>query len=167
MRPVIVREAEKTGGSVLDVGCASCIDYGLFKRTELRYTGVDITAKFLNYAVRRHPEIKVCQGSILSLPFADASFNTVYEKSVVEHLHPADWGKAVSEMWRVAGEKAMFAFYLPPWDRAAEYFQHEEGFWRNRLNRAEFVDALQSLECFESLSVEVVGTQRLYVVNKG
>jgi len=167
MRPVIVTEAEKTGGTVLDVGCATCIDYGLFKRTEVDYMGVDITEKFLNYAVHQYPEIEVCLGSILSLPFTDASFNTVYEKSVVEHVHPAEWGKAVSEMWRVAGEKAMFAFYLPPWDKAAEYFQHEEGFWRNRLNRAEFVDALRSLECFESLNIKAVGTQRLYVVNKG
>lgn len=95
-------EAAKVGGSVLEVGCATGIDYPRLKRLGLKYTGIDVTSKFISRAKELYPEIDVRVANVLDLPFADDSFDVVYANDVVQHLDPKEYPKALREMWRVA-----------------------------------------------------------------
>lgn len=104
-QPIRVRmcnEAGKVGGSVLDVGCATCIDYPRLKRLGLKYTGIDVTSKFISRAKELYPEIDVRVANVLDLPFADDGFDVVYANNVVQHLKPNEYPRALKEMWRVA-----------------------------------------------------------------
>lgn len=165
MRGLIVEETAKAGETVLDVGCATCIDYPLFKEANISYTGLDITEKFLIYARKLYPDIKVHHGSILDLPFEDRSFDVAYTKSVLEHLHPDEWRRGIEELWRVAEKRVILGFYIPPWDKPADYFFDQHGFWRNTLNHQEVVEAINSLEP-KNLTVKDVSVGRAYIVDK-
>ena len=89
------------GGSILDVGCATGIDYPHFKKMGMKYTGIDITRKFVDRFKELHPEADVRLGTALSLPFPDKHFTVVYAAGVIQHLHPDDYPKGIQEMWRV------------------------------------------------------------------
>lgn len=166
VRRVIVEEALKSGDTVLDGGCATCIDYELFRETKIKYTGIDITDKFLNYAKHLYPEIDVRHASVINLPFQDGEYDTVYFKSLVEHLHPDEWRVALSEGWRVAKHKFMLCFVLKPWDKPAEYIQTKKLFWNNRLNRQELYDHLKSLGAENIVYHKDIGRHDLYVMEK-
>jgi len=166
VRKVIVEEALKSGNTVLDGGCATCIDYELFRDTKIKYTGIDITEKFLDYAKRLYPEIDVRHVSITNLPFPDSSYDTVYYKSIVEHLHPDEWRTALTEGWRVAKHKFMLCFVLKPWDKPTEYKQTKNLFWNNRLNRQELYDYLKSIGVKKIRYDENIGRHDLYVMEK-
>lgn len=166
VRKIIVEEALKSGDTVLDGGCATCIDYELFKDTEIKYTGVDITDKFLDYAKQLYPEIDVRHASIINLPFLDESYDTVYFKSIIEHIHPDEWRAAITEGWRVAKHKFMLCFVLKPWDAPAEYKQTKELFWNNHLNRQELYDHLKSIGVGKITYHKDIGRHDLYIMEK-
>lgn len=138
----------------------------MFKDTKIKYTGVDITEKFLDYAKRLYPEIDVRHASITNLPFADSSYDTVYYKSIVEHLHPDEWRVALTEGWRVARHKFMLCFVLKPWDKPTEYRQTKNLFWNNRLNRQELYDHLKSIGIKKIRHDKNIGRHDLYVMEK-
>lgn len=165
MRRLIVEAAAAVGETVLDVGCATCIDYPLFKELSVSYIGVDITEKFVIYAKKLYPEIDVRLGSILDLSFEDNSIDVAYTKSVIEHLHPDEWGEGIKELWRVAKKRMILGFYIPPWDKPAEYFYHPHGFWKNTLNHQEVMETINSLGCKE-LMVKNISVGRAYIVDK-
>ena len=168
VRKVIIEEAQKCGSSnVLDVGCATCIDYDFFKGTGIRYTGIDITKKFLDYAKKLHPEIDVRLHNVVSLPFRDREFDTVYCKSFIEHLHPDEWKKAIAEAWRATNKKLMLIFVLKPWDKPPEYNYMVGGYYNNILNKKELLGFLLHLEDIKSVQLKTdVGRHDLYVVEK-
>jgi len=100
------------------------------------------------------------------LPFEDASFDMVYLKSVLEHLHPEEWKLAISEIWRVAEKKIMLIFFIPPSD-TPRYEYREEGFWNNRLDKNELLNFLTTLERYNGYKLyEDVTGNDLYVVYK-
>ncbi|TIS45534.1 MAG: methyltransferase domain-containing protein [Mesorhizobium sp.] len=55
------------------------------------------------------PEIAAHIGSILSLPFANASFDCVWSANVMQYLTPAEFGLAVGEAKRVLKSGGIFA----------------------------------------------------------
>lgn len=162
----IIQQEGLEGESVLDVGCATCIDYEYFKDTGVHYVGVDLTERYLTAARSLYPGIDVRQGNVTQgLPFSDKSFDMVYLKSVIEHLHPDEWRKAVGEIWRVARLKILLAFFIPPRDEEATYVYREEGFWNNRLDRRELLRHLEGLEGYGGVKMyENVTGNDLYVV---
>lgn len=156
IRLAIVEEAKKVGGSVLDVGCITCIDYPMHKKAGLKYTGVDVTPKFVKHARKLYPEVDVHEGNILSLPFKNRSFTTVYCKDVLEYLPPGKWRKALKEMWRVARKLVMTAHCEPPWDKPPKYTVLEGKayyVWENRYNKAEYTTFIKNLSGFSKLEV--------------
>lgn len=96
--------------SVLDVGCASCISYPLFKGRKA-YIGTDFTLPFLKVAKKNHSSVIVVGGYALRLPFKDGAFDTVFVKDVLEHLGPNTYKTVIAEMWRVAKRQIILAFY--------------------------------------------------------
>lgn len=166
IRKLIAREARRVGGSVLEVGCASCVDYPLYKRLGLRYMGVDISHRFLEHARQLYPDVDVREASILDLPFVDDCFDVSYVKSVICHLHPDEWREALKELWRTASRRMMVAWYVNPWSKKSVYGTTDVGCWLNRLNRDEVCRHLRGLRDFGMLTIQNVGGRDLYVVDK-
>jgi len=88
-------------GSVLDVGCGM----GLLVRTLLEHgveaMGVDIALRPVEESNRKNPG-RFCLGSILQLPFADNSWDTIVSTDCLHHLAEADVPRALTELKRVA-----------------------------------------------------------------
>jgi len=111
IRTRIRDEAVATGKSVLDVGCATCIDYPLYQEIGFRYVGVDLTYKLLAGALKQTPDVPVVQGDGKNLPFKNASFDSVYCKDMMVHLPPGDYAKVLTEMWRVTKKALLIGFF--------------------------------------------------------
>ncbi|HYM51197.1 MAG TPA: glycosyltransferase [Candidatus Limnocylindrales bacterium] len=96
---------------VLDVGCGSSRILG----SDRSMVGLDIMAHKLRFG-RRYGNPLV-QGSIFSLPFADASFDCVICSEVVEHIPPD--ARAFTELARVLQPGGRLILGTPDYDRWA------------------------------------------------
>ena len=74
------------GAKLLHAGCGSGqVDAGIQGR--MRITGLDISPAALDLYARNNPDAEqVVHGNIFALPFADDSFDGVYNLGVVEHF---------------------------------------------------------------------------------
>ena len=92
--------------SILEVACGSANDYRFLCASgisdHINYEGIDISEKNVANALRRHPEARFVQGSILSSGIADASFDYVFAHDLIEHLSPSAMDRAVEEMARMS-----------------------------------------------------------------
>lgn len=155
--------------SVLDCGCGIGVDYGFFKNSSVRYMGIDITPRFLERASRDYPGIDVREIDILDMPFEDRSFDVAYCKDVLEHVPPEVAESMIDEMWRVAKNRMMIAFFRPPTDEPENVGHQDLGFFYNRYNKQKILDKLRSL--FWATKVRVIehvgdNDSALYVVDK-
>ena len=139
------------GGTVMDIGCASCIMYPLLKDKVEHYIGVDIIQKFLDHAKTLYPEIEVKQGSLLDIPFPDNSFDTVFCKSVLLHLDPKDVPQAIHEMMRVASKQTVIGFRVLPGKR--ETVTKSEEFFYVNFRKQDILDAIESHSKFKNLDI--------------
>jgi len=152
VRGIIVKESCKVGDSVLDVGCATCIDYPLFKG-KIRYTGIDVTENFVKCARELYPEVNVIHGDAFDLLFEDASYHTGYCKDLIEHLPPEGYKKVIKEMWRVTIKLMMISFSMPPKDNPTVYNLTKFGYYQNNYNKEEIIGFLEGLEGLDSLKI--------------
>jgi SAM-dependent methyltransferase len=94
------RWAEK---DVLEAGCGIATDAVQFVRAGARYTGIDFSPAALELARRRMRleggVAEIVRGSIVELPFADASFDLVYSNGVIHHVPETQ--RAIDEFHRV------------------------------------------------------------------
>jgi SAM-dependent methyltransferase len=87
--------------SILDVGCGTGWFMRRFtKQNAGNITGLDADPAMLGYARTRGGRERYVEGSALSLPFADASFDRVV--SVTALCFVKDWPRALAEIVRVA-----------------------------------------------------------------
>lgn len=133
IRKVMAEEA-KIGKNVLDVGCGRGLSYPSFKEAGIKYVGVDLTKKFLDFARKTFPTIEVYEANALDLPFTDRSFDTVCCKDLIEHIHPQDVPQVIREMWRVTKLKMLIAFFLPPSEVGSHVHLHRDKYWNNMYN---------------------------------
>jgi len=163
-RKRIFEEVSKVGDSVLDVGCGSCVDYPRFKKAGIRYTGIDITEKFIKWAKELYPGIDARVGTAYGLPFPDGSYDSAYCKDLLEHLPPDGYKQALNEMWRVTRKLMMIAFYLPTNNRPTEYNLTIMGCYEQSYNAQEIANFIMGLKNFNGLKIERGGC--LYLARK-
>ena len=163
-RKRIAEEASKVGDSVLDVGCDSCVDYPRFKKAGIRYTGIDITEKFIKRAKELYPGIDARVGTAYDLPFSDGSYGSVYCKDLFEHLPPDGYKQVLTEMWRVTRKLMMIAFYLPTNNNPTNYNLTIRGHYEQSYNAQEIANFIKGLENFNGLEIERGGC--LYLARK-
>jgi SAM-dependent methyltransferase len=91
------------GKDVLEAGCGIATDGMRFARAGARYTGIDFSATALDLARRRLAleggAAAFVQGSVVDLPFPDASFDLLYSNGVIHHLRETQ--RAIDEFHRV------------------------------------------------------------------
>lgn len=97
------------GRRVLEAGCGTGLLLERVDRIAAQAVGVDLSRGMLERARQRG--LTVVQGSVTALPFADASFDTVYSMKVLAHVPDID--RALSEMARVTkpGGHLVLEFY--------------------------------------------------------
>jgi len=92
------------GKQVLEVGLGEGADSERLIRRGARWSGVDLTAESIErvrtrLSLRDLPYDELRQGSVLDLPFADGSFDTVFSHGVLHHV--PDIAAAQREIHRV------------------------------------------------------------------
>jgi len=161
----LMAEEAKVGENVLDVACGQCISYSFFRKAGLRYVGLDITKKFIDFSRERYPDIVLYEANALNMPFADDSFDTVCCKDLLEHLNPGDVPTLIREMWRITKLKMMIAFFIPPWDRPA-YIGHLSGFgYVNQYNKRDIAALIRDLKDIDEVKIEWVRTDAAIKLN--
>jgi len=110
----LVREQE----SVLDVGCGAGASYESLAAggRASHYTGVDSSEPSIDVARELYPtgDFRVGQATALLSQFAEASFDVVIVRHVLEHL--PDFEPAMGQAIAVARRLAVFVFFLAPRD---------------------------------------------------
>ena len=100
--------------------------------------GVDVSEVVTARCNRRMPE-RFTHGSVLALPFEDASFETVVSTDCMEHLAPEDVSKALKEIYRVAS-RFVFLQLATTLDRNGHWHLTVEGraWWEVKCFEAGF-----------------------------
>ncbi len=86
-------------GRLLELGCSSGYLTRFFLGRAERVVGLDLNARVLMTAKRRHPAVSVVCGDAERLPFVDGSFDAVVGLEVIEHT--ATDTIAIEELRRV------------------------------------------------------------------
>lgn len=94
----------KGGGRVLEVGFGTGLAFLNLSEMYAEIYGIDLTASiaevqsvFAPHGI--HPDLR--EGSVLEMPYADETFDTVLLISILEHLKPHELEQAFREMRRV------------------------------------------------------------------
>ena len=94
----------------------------------VRFTGIDVTRAALDKHRVERGKVRFAQGSAVSLPFSDSSFDFVYSSQVLEHLHPDDVPTHLAEVGRVLRPGGWLGFDTP--NRATGPHDVSRGFTR-------------------------------------
>lgn len=86
---------------VCEVGCNVGNNlFGFPKNYDV--TGIDLNEHALKQAQIKFPNFKFQNGSILDLPFDTDSFDLVFTRGVLIHIHPNNLKSAMNELFRVS-----------------------------------------------------------------
>ncbi len=162
----IVFMCREIGGQVLECGFGSGIMFELILMCPtLEYRGVDVVIKFVRACKRMFPENahKFMHGSIRELGFDSGSFDTVFCRSVIEHLPPHEVYASIHQMVRVASKQVILDFYRPPWDKPTKIFKASSGCWANTYHKGEIYGYLviagaRRVEIIENIGENTVHT---------
>jgi ubiquinone/menaquinone biosynthesis C-methylase UbiE len=99
---------------VLDVGCANgWFEYLCRERLHAHIDGIDVGCPVLEAARRNAPHATYTKASVLSLPFADGTFDGAVMFEVIEHLPRRSEDEALREIRRVLKPNAWFLLSTP------------------------------------------------------
>jgi SAM-dependent methyltransferase len=94
---------------MLDAGCATGVLVAAFQRAGGVAHGIDVSRWAVEHAVASH----IVQGSLLQLPWPDDEFDLVISQDVLEHIHPDDLPRALSEQTRVTRPGGHLVHFVP------------------------------------------------------
>ena len=153
-------------GRTLDIGSGEGLLVASLLRRGVDAHGVDVSEVVTARCNQRMPG-RVTHGSVLALPFADASFQTVVSTDCMEHLAPEDVPKALKEIHRVAG-RFVFLQLATTLDRDGHWHLTVEGrvWWEAKCFEAGFRKhpAYYTINPYESLNED--GWQITIVLEK-
>ncbi len=143
-------------GRTLDVGSGEGLLVASLLRRGVDAYGVDVSEVVTARCNNRMPD-RFTHGSVLALPFEDASFQTVVSTDCMEHLAPEDVPKALKEIHRVAS-RFVFLQLATTLDRDGHWHLTVEGraWWEAKCFEAGFRKhpAYYEVNDYESLNVD-------------
>lgn len=103
---LIVATAERRFGNleacqILDVGCGIGLTDAFLFDKPWKVSGTDVSAKSIEKARQRNPQVEYTVGEENRLPFDDKSFDLCFTICVMHHVPPADWTNFLCEMRRI------------------------------------------------------------------
>ena len=113
--------------NILEVGCGLGHNLALMDNLgDFNLTGIDIQSYATEKGKNLYNNINFMNGDLLDLPFEDNSFDLVFSRMVLIHVHPEDLNQAIKEIRRVTKK------YIA----GIEYFSDkvEEIEWRGQKN---------------------------------
>lgn len=104
----LVREADLSSPSLLEIGCSSGYFSEIFEKSSLhvKYTGCDYSPEFINVAKKCYPAVPFHVCDTTSLPYKDNAFDIVVSGCCI--LHVVDYEKAIAESARTSKEFVIF-----------------------------------------------------------
>ena len=102
----------KSGMNMLEPGCGRGEFLSGFQKLGLHVTGADLSEETKNFAHSFY--IEICDVERTGLPFADGSFDIVFSKSFVEHLHSPE--TYFEEAFRVLKPGGILLTLVPDWE---------------------------------------------------
>jgi pseudaminic acid biosynthesis-associated methylase len=115
----------------LEVGCNAGNQLLLLQR--MGYTnlsGIELQPYALEIARSRTRNISLSQGSALSIPYGDASFDVVFTSNVLIHIAPEDLPRAIDEIHRCARKFIWGVEYYAPSVTEVNYRGHSQLLWK-------------------------------------
>ncbi len=95
-------ESVEPGQKVLDIACGTGRVCSFFENKGVEYHGIDISAGEISFAKSRCPQGDFKVGSMLDLPYEDATFDAVFHIAALHHLWTKpERLKALDEAFRV------------------------------------------------------------------
>jgi pseudaminic acid biosynthesis-associated methylase len=139
--------------SILEVGCNAGNQLAFLRQMGYsNLAGVELQPYALEIARERLPGVSLMQGSALSLPHADSSFDVVFTSGVLIHIAPKDLPRALDEIHRCAKSYIWGMEYYAPEVTEVNYRGNSGLLWKMDYAR-------RYLERFPDL--ELVREQRL------
>jgi ubiquinone/menaquinone biosynthesis C-methylase UbiE len=101
--------------SVLELACGSANDYRAFVAVglapHLDYRGIDLTAKNIDNARRRFPDVAFEVGDIVDVAHPDRSASCVIASDILEHLSLESMEHALDEACRLTRDSLVLTFF--------------------------------------------------------
>jgi SAM-dependent methyltransferase len=101
--------------SIFEPACGSANDYRFLERFGfarfLGYHGIDIAARNVENARRRHPGVSFERGNAYATGLAEGAFDFVFVHDLYEHLSVAAMERALAETLRVTRRQAWLHFF--------------------------------------------------------
>lgn len=141
--------------NVLDAACGEGYGTALLARVAERAVGVDIDAETVAHATISYgalARIRFVEGSCVSLPFADATFDVVVSFETIEHLPAADQPRMLAEFARVLKRDGVLVISSPNKRLYSDVREYVNEFHLHELYRADL----------EMLLADVLPVQRWY-----
>jgi ubiquinone/menaquinone biosynthesis C-methylase UbiE len=86
-----------------------------FKKTGCKYTGLDITHKFVKFAKKKYPEGTFLNGDCRRMRFKNKQFDLTFMFHVLEHQRNlSQLSEALLEIFRVTKQHVLIVWFLPP-----------------------------------------------------
>jgi SAM-dependent methyltransferase len=104
------------GGDILEVGFGSGVAFPNLSAMYERLAGLDLeadAARVGDFWQRKGIAANLKTGSVLAVPFPDGSFDAVLLISILEHLRPAELGRAFREVARVLRPGGQAVYGVP------------------------------------------------------
>ncbi|VVB55029.1 Putative arsenite methyltransferase [uncultured archaeon] len=115
--PAAVKAAElfkkKKACGILEVGCAYGRDVEYFRREGFEAVGIDASEEALRLGKKLFPKADLRLGSLLNLPFKDASYDAVYGFFIFHIFTSTERKKAFDEMMRVLKPGGLLVHSVP------------------------------------------------------
>lgn len=161
--------ALEVGGSVLDVGCATCVPYPYFKERCIEYTGLDITEKFISHAKLLYPEINVCLGNIVDGIYPDDSFDTVICINTFVNFNPEERHEIIKQLIRISRKQVLIVFEKEPWSKPMQ-IKKGEFFYTVRYNKYDLEKIIKTNNKVKDLKIikiengESIRSESIYII---
>jgi len=102
----------KKGMEMLEPGCGRGEFLNNFKELGLNVVGVDLSPEAANYD--NGLDVKICDVEKDELPFESNTFDVIFSKSFIEHLHYPD--RYLEEAYRILKPGGMLVTLVPDWE---------------------------------------------------